>query len=72
MIERVLNMKFVDADGANFNLSIKDVKYDVEDTVISAAMDTIITDNMFVSKGGELVSKSEAQVIIKETTDVVL
>ena len=72
MIERVLNMKFIDADGGNFNLSIKDVKDAVEDIVISAAMDNIITNNIFVSKGGELVSKSEAQVIVKETTDVVL
>ena len=72
MIERVLNLKFNDEDGGSFNFSIKDVKEVVEDAVISAAMDTIITNNIFVSKGGELVSKEEAQIVIKETTDVVL
>ena len=72
MIERVLNLKFNDADGGSFNFAIKDVKEVVEDVVISAAMDSIITNNIFVSKGGELVSKGEAQIVVKETTDVVL
>ena len=72
MIERVLNLKFNDEDGGSFNFSIKDVKEVVEDIFISAAMDTIITNNIFVSKGGELVSKGEAQIVVKETTDVVL
>ena len=34
MIERVLNLKFNDADGGSFNFTIKDVKEDVEDIVI--------------------------------------
>ena len=72
MIERVLNLKFNDEDGGSFNFAIKDVKEVVEDVVISAAMDTIITNNIFLSKGGELVSKGEAQIVVKETTDVVL
>lgn len=72
MIERVLNLKFNDTDGGSFNFTIKDVKEDVEDAVISAAMDTIITNNIFLSKGGELVSKNEAKIVVKETTDVIL
>ena len=35
-------------------------------------MDSIIAKNIFLSKGGSLESKAEAQIVTKETTDVAL
>ena len=35
-------------------------------------MDSIIAKDIFLSKGGKLKSKAEAQIVTKETTDVVL
>ncbi|MGL5354728.1 MAG: DUF2922 domain-containing protein [Clostridium sp.] len=72
MIERVLNMKFNDLAGGKFTFAIKDVKPTVEDSAISAAMDSIVAKNIFISKGGKLASKEEAQIVTKETTDVSL
>lgn len=72
MIERVLNMKFLDKDGGSFNFAIKDVKADLEDEVISQAMDSIITNDVFISKGGQLATKEEAKIVVKETKEVIL
>ena len=35
-------------------------------------MDSIIEKDIFLSKGGKLESKAEAQIVIKEITDIVL
>ena len=35
-------------------------------------MDNIIEKDTFLSKGGKLESKSEAQIITKESTDIIL
>lgn len=72
MIERMLNMKFNDAAGGKFTFAIKDLKTDVKDADISAAMGSIITKDVFLTKGGSLTSKEDAQIITKETTEVVL
>ena len=72
MIERVLNMKFNDLEKNKFRFTIKDIKADIEDSDIAAAMDSIIEKDVFISKGGRLESKSEAQIVTKESTDIVL
>lgn len=72
MIERVLNMKFGDASKGKFTFAIKDLKADVKDADISAAMNSIIAKDVFLTKGGSLETKEEAQIITKETTAVVL
>ena len=72
MIERVLNMKFNDLEKNKFSLTIKDIKADIEDADISEAMDSIIEKDIFLSKGGKLESKAEAQIVTKEITDIIL
>ena len=72
MIERVLNMKFNDVSKGKFNFEVKDIKAELKDADIKAAMDSIIAKDMFLSKGGKLESIAEAQRVTKETTDVVL
>lgn len=72
MIERILNMKFNDTTGGKFTFAIKDLKLDVNDADVSAAMASIIAKDVFLTKGGKLVSKEDAQIVTKETTAVVL
>ncbi|MBB6715576.1 DUF2922 domain-containing protein [Clostridium gasigenes] len=72
MVEKVLNMKFTDLAKGKFTFAIKDVKDAIEDSDIAAAMDSIIAKDILLSKGGKLESKEEAQIVTKETTDVVL
>ena len=72
MIERVLNMKFNDLEKNKFNVTIKDIKADIEDSTIADAMDSIIEKDIFLSKGGKLESKAEAQIVTKESTDIIL
>ena len=72
MVERVLNMKFNDVAKGKFTFAIKDVKPELKDSDIKAAMDSIIAKDIFLSKGGKLESIEEAQIVTKETTDVVL
>ncbi|MBB6625082.1 DUF2922 domain-containing protein [Clostridium gasigenes] len=72
MVERVLNMKFNDVAEGKFTFAIKDIKPELKDEDIATAMDSIITKDIFLSKGGKLKTKAEAQIVTKETTDVVL
>ncbi|WP_253197822.1 DUF2922 domain-containing protein [Clostridium gasigenes] len=72
MIERALNMRFNDVAKGKFTFEVKDVKPELKDADIKAAMDSIIAKDMFLSKGGKLESIEQAQIVTKETTDVVL
>lgn len=72
MIERVLNMRFGDSAKGKFTFAIKDVKLEVKDEDIAAAMNSIIAKNVFLTKGGKLETKEDAQIVTKETTSVVL
>ncbi|MBB6625282.1 DUF2922 domain-containing protein [Clostridium gasigenes] len=72
MVERLLSMKFNDADEGEFTFAIKDIKAELKDSDIKVAMESIVAKDIFLSKGGKLKSIEEAQIVTKETTDVVL
>ncbi|MBU3109663.1 DUF2922 domain-containing protein [Clostridium gasigenes] len=72
MVERVLNMKFNDVAEGKFIFAIKDIKAELKDSDIKIAMESIVATDIFLSKGGRLESIAEAQIVTKETTDVVL
>lgn len=72
MIEKVLNMKFNNTTGGKFTFAIKDLKEEVLDADISTAMDAIIESDIFISKGGKLVTKENAEIVTKEITKVEL
>ncbi|NKF05684.1 DUF2922 domain-containing protein [Clostridium gasigenes] len=65
-------MKFNDAAEGKFTFAIKDIKPEVKDDEIATAMDSIITKDIFLSKGGKLKTKAGAQIVTKETTDIAL
>ncbi|MDR7869639.1 MAG: DUF2922 domain-containing protein [Tissierellaceae bacterium] len=68
MDNKKLEMDFIDGTNKRFRLSIEDPKEDLDPIVIEAAMDEILTNNIFVSNGVDLVS-TEAARIITTTVD---
>lgn len=63
--ELTLVMSFKNQDNKETTVTLKHIKSDVKKEDISAAMDIIVTSNLFLSSGGDLVSKSKAQLIDK-------
>lgn len=67
-MEYTLTMTFVSASGDKVNLSVSDVKHDLDQAKVSELMDTIIAKDVFVSKGGALTSKYGAQITQRQVT----
>lgn len=67
-MEFSLSMVFLNASGDKVPLTISGVKSDITQAEVSALMDTIIAKDVFLYKGGSLVSKYSAQLIERQTT----
>lgn len=63
--ELTLVMSFKNQDNKETTVTLKHIKSDLTEKDISDAMDIIVTSNLFLSSGGDLVSKSKAQLIDK-------
>ena len=63
---KTLYMRFRNADGGLFTLSLPNPKEDLQDTEVDALMDQVISADLFNTSGGSLVSKEEAY--IEDTT----
>jgi len=67
MIERTLTMGFKDIGGYKHSISIKDIKEDVLENDALAIMENIINNKLVKTVYGDLVEKTSAQVVTKET-----
>lgn len=67
-MEYSLTMTFINASGDKTNVSISGVKQDITEAQVSALMDTIIAKDVFLSGGGALTSKYDAQLTQRQTT----
>ncbi|NLM35119.1 MAG: DUF2922 domain-containing protein [Clostridiales bacterium] len=67
-MEYSLQLTFINAAGDKVNLTIPNIRPDVTEAEISAAMDTIIAQNIFYSDGGDFQSKYSAQLIQRQVT----
>lgn len=72
MIERSLVISFKNELGKKVNLTVKDVRDDLTNTDVNDLMDLIIEKDVFVTSGGTLVEKIEAEVVTKESTEMEL
>lgn len=65
-------LTFKNEDGGNVTITINPVRDDLEGSDLEAVMDTIIAENCFTSKGGDLVEKVKATIvdIVVETYDM--
>lgn len=71
-MSKKLELQFKNFEGKTTTISIDDPIEPVEAANVSAAMDTIISANIFTSKGGDLVAKKGARVVERNVEDVIL
>lgn len=67
---KVLEMDFLNASGKTVTIRVADPREDLTPAQVSAAMDTIISSNVFQTAGGDLVSKQGAQVVSREISEI--
>ncbi|GIM28425.1 hypothetical protein CPJCM30710_10910 [Clostridium polyendosporum] len=67
-MEYSLAMTFVTTSGDKASLTITGVKNDISQAEVSSLMDTIIAKDIFLTKGGTLISKYGAQLTQRQTT----
>ncbi|MFY9213983.1 MAG: DUF2922 domain-containing protein [Tissierellaceae bacterium] len=63
MDKKKLEMDFIDEVNKRFRLSIDDPKEDLEAIQVEAAMEEILTNNIFTSNGMDLVKYDAARII---------
>ncbi|HAG09213.1 MAG TPA: DUF2922 domain-containing protein [Desulfotomaculum sp.] len=67
---QTLRMVFRNEAGSNFTLSLDNPRDDLTAAEIEAAMDSIITKNIFLTTGGPLVAKQDIKIIDRTTDDM--
>lgn len=72
MIERTLIMSFKDTMGKKVNVRLQDVKETILDADVADLMTEIIDNKIILSTSGELAEIVSAEIVTKETTQVVL
>lgn len=71
-MSKTLVMSFLTSGGKKTSISFKNVKDNVEEELVSTAMDTIIEKNIFMTTSGELKSKESAQLVEVITEDIMV
>lgn len=68
--KKVLKMTFNNASGNAVTITLPQPKADLTAAQIEAVMDQIITKNIFLTSGGELVSKRDVRIVDTTTNDL--
>lgn len=69
---KTLELKFKNVEGKIATVSIDDPVEPVDAAVVSAAMDTILLQNVFTSSGGDFVAKASARIVERNEYDITL
>ncbi|WP_332695195.1 DUF2922 domain-containing protein [Halalkalibacter lacteus] len=67
-----LELIFENEMGKNVTLSLDNPVEPVDPIAISAAMDAIVTENAFITNGGEIVTKKAARVVDRTVEEIEL
>ncbi len=67
---QTLRMTFKNEGGSNFSINLDNPRDNITAAEVTGVMDTIITKNVFLTPGGALVSKQDAQIIDRTATDL--
>lgn len=67
---KILRMVFGNEMGASVTISIDSPRDSVTPAEITAAMDTIISKNIFESNGGNLITKKDVKIVDTATNDM--
>ncbi|MCO7174993.1 DUF2922 domain-containing protein [Sporolactobacillus kofuensis] len=65
-----LNLVFLNTEGKSVTLALNDPVEPADPAAIKAAMNTIIAQNVFVSKGGDLTEIKSARISESNTTPI--
>ncbi len=69
-MNKTLQLVFRNAENRNVNFNIADPVEPVVAADVSAVMDNILVKNIFLTSGGEIVSKVRATLVAREVTDI--
>ncbi|MBM7552975.1 DUF2922 domain-containing protein [Thalassobacillus pellis] len=67
-----LELKFLNQDGKVVTIALDAPVEPVDAALVNTAMDTIITQNCFISSGGDLVAKKEARIVERNVQEIQL
>ncbi|HAG10283.1 MAG TPA: DUF2922 domain-containing protein [Desulfotomaculum sp.] len=67
---KTLRMVFKNENGSNFTLTVDNPRENITAQEIQAAMDTVLTKNIFTTTGGQLVSKQDIKIVDRTTNDI--
>ncbi len=70
MADKSLVMTFINQLGARVNITLPGVREDLTEQEVSTAMNSIISSNIFLSSGGDLVAKHSAQITERTVTNL--
>ena len=68
--KKVLRMTFNNASGSAVTITLPEPKASLTAAQIEAAMYQIITKNIFLTSGGELISKRDVKIVDTTTDDL--
>jgi len=71
MLSKTLVLIFQTAGGGRMRLSVPDPRPDLTSAEVNAAMNTILSKNVFTSRTGNATAILGAQIVSRETTDVI-
>lgn len=69
MITKRLELLFTNFGGTRVTVAIPEPKEDLTPAEIEGVMNTIITENVFTSPGGDLVGIQGARIVTREVSD---
>lgn len=71
-MQYTLNMVFNTAGGKKTTFPINDVNSSLSSIEVNNLMDTILTENIFDTSSGDLVSKASATIVAKTVSEVTM
>ncbi|WP_411678867.1 DUF2922 domain-containing protein [Clostridium thailandense] len=69
-MSKTLVMNFLNETGKKVGVRVNNVKEDITEEEVKAAMDVIVDKNIFTSTGGDLKSKDSAELTDKSSTEL--
>jgi hypothetical protein len=71
-LAKTLQLQFFNEESKTVTISIDNPIEPVDTLALNAAMDAILTANVFTSAGGNLVSKKGARIVERNVADVTM
>ena len=70
-MEKNLEMFFMNAAGKTSRISVADPKEDLTQEQVQTAMDTIVSNNVFDTPGGDLIRAVSARIVSRDIVEII-